>query len=172
MVQQALRLVPPGGWREFAAFAGPRLDNLTAWDSVVLVGDASHPLSGAFGSGAGFALEDGWILARALEYQLKIDSLNAVPEALALFDKIRSPYYQQMYEHLDGEKAKQLAVRGQLDQSWEGLTRAKVKPTGGKGMEWIYDNDIQAVWNAFPKSNAKARENTSCPADQRAFESL
>lgn len=35
-----------GEWREFATFAGPRLDKITHWDKVALIGDASHPLSG------------------------------------------------------------------------------------------------------------------------------
>lgn len=35
-----------GEWREFATFAGPRLDKITHWGKVALIGDASHPLSG------------------------------------------------------------------------------------------------------------------------------
>lgn len=102
-VREAIALVPEGNWKEFAAFAGPRLEKLIAWDKVVLLGDASHPLSGAFGSGAAFALEDGWILARALEYaHRKNDNGNltipkaAIAEALSIFDEIRSPYYLRM----------------------------------------------------------------------------
>jgi salicylate hydroxylase len=45
-VREALSRVPEGNWKEFAAFAGPRLETLHAWDKVVLLGDASHPLSG------------------------------------------------------------------------------------------------------------------------------
>ncbi|KAI0474923.1 hypothetical protein GGR56DRAFT_675106 [Xylariaceae sp. FL0804] len=48
----------------FAAFAGPEVPSLLVWSSrIVLVGDSSHALSGAFGSGAGFAIKDGWVLA-------------------------------------------------------------------------------------------------------------
>lgn len=54
-----IKLVPDGVWREFSAFAGKELDRIVEWDKVALVGDSSHPLSGAFGSGAGFALEVG-----------------------------------------------------------------------------------------------------------------
>ena len=61
---------------------------------MVLIGDASHPLSGAFGSGAAFALEDGWILARAIEYTR--NSKGGLKEALEIFDGIRSPYYLRM----------------------------------------------------------------------------
>lgn len=114
-VQAALEQVSEGGWREFSAFAGPRLQRLTGWDNVVLIGDASHPLSGpskpfhllsttkaktygsvigAFGSGAAFALEDGWILAQAIKHTRSFP--RPIEEALAIFDQIRSPYYRRM----------------------------------------------------------------------------
>lgn len=51
-------------------------------------------ITGAFGSGAAFALEDGWILARAIEYTRAHD--QSLPEALEIFDEIRSPYYLRM----------------------------------------------------------------------------
>jgi salicylate hydroxylase len=61
--------------------------------------------TGAFGSGAAFALEDGWILARAIEHAFYKDARSFVPysreqalhEALSIFDSIRSPYYLRMY---------------------------------------------------------------------------
>lgn len=107
-------MVAEGEWREFATFAGPRLEKITGWDKVVLIGDASHPLSGrfqvfknytslwkvihtfigAFGSGATFAMEDGWILARALE-RTRFTSYPA-RDALKIFESIRSPYYNKM----------------------------------------------------------------------------
>jgi salicylate hydroxylase len=45
-VREALSKVPEGLWKEFSAFTGPRLEKVTAWDKVVLIGDASHPLTG------------------------------------------------------------------------------------------------------------------------------
>lgn len=91
-VREALSKSEEGKWKEFSAFAGPRLDRLVAWEGrVVLIGDASHPLSGAFGSGAAFALEDGWVLARAIEY-----ARGGLGRALEIFDEIRSPYYARL----------------------------------------------------------------------------
>ena len=49
-VREVLAKTPVGEWKEFSAFAGPRLDTLIAWDKVVLIGDASHPLSGTSSS--------------------------------------------------------------------------------------------------------------------------
>jgi salicylate hydroxylase len=50
--------------------------------------------AGAFGSGAAFALEDGWILARAIEHTRAHE--RPLNEALEMFDEIRSPYYLKM----------------------------------------------------------------------------
>lgn len=73
-VRDALSRVPQELWKEFSSFSGPRLEKVVAWDKVVLIGDASHTLtgqlplqndpwwgthsfkSGAFGSGAAFAM--------------------------------------------------------------------------------------------------------------------
>ncbi|KAK8044810.1 monooxygenase [Apiospora rasikravindrae] len=143
-IREALRRVPSGGWREFAAFAGPELSRLTAWDNrVVLVGDASHALSGAFGSGAGFAMEDGWVLARALEH-----FRNDLGRALPLFDRVRVPYYSRMYAHLArqaaGRKARLEEMGGET--SYDELVRNKIITDGGEDMSWIYMHDIGAVW--------------------------
>lgn len=63
----------------------------------MLIGDASHPLSGAFGSGAAFALEDGWVLAKAIELARKDgEEENLLKEAGEMFDEVRSPYYARM----------------------------------------------------------------------------
>jgi salicylate hydroxylase len=101
-IQAVLRAVPEGSWREFAMVAGPCLAEITAWDKVALIGDASHPLSGAFGSGAAFAMEDGWILARALEREFlrngngDIDKATTIKNALRIFQRVRGPYYERM----------------------------------------------------------------------------
>lgn len=145
-IREALSRVPLGGWREFAAFAGPELARLTEWDNkVALVGDASHALSGAFGSGAGFAMEDGWILAQALAYWK-----NDTSKALPLFDAIRLPYYSRMYAHLASEadrRATKLKTLG--NPSFDDRVRNKIITDGGKDMSWIYQNDIGDVWKEW-----------------------
>ncbi|KAK4540563.1 hypothetical protein LTR36_009093 [Oleoguttula mirabilis] len=142
-VREALHRVPKGHWREFAAFAGPNLATLTGWNNrVVLVGDSSHALSGAFGSGAGFAMEDGWVLAQALA-----STNNDLSKALPLFDKIRVPYYTRMYAHLDNEaKRRALHLSQLLEPSDEERVRNKVIKIEGTDMKWIYANDIGKVW--------------------------
>lgn len=133
----------PDGWREFAAFAGSNLDTLTAWnDKVVLVGDSSHALSGAFGSGAGFAMEDGWVLAQALAH-----FENDLHKALPLFNEIRLPYYSRMFAHLRAEEARRAKALEQVGSpSFDERVANKVITAGGPNMSWIYRNDIEETW--------------------------
>lgn len=144
-LRKALKRVPQRHWREFAAFSGPKLATLTGWnDRVVLVGDSSHALSGAFGSGAGFAMEDGWILAQALA---AFD--NDLHKALALFNNTRVPYYTRMYAHLDADaKRRALNLSRFVEPSYDERVRNKVTKAGGEDMQWIYENDIGKVWEA------------------------
>lgn len=143
-IREVISWVKEGDWREFAAFAGPELSELIAWDDkVALVGDASHALSGAFGSGAGFAIEDGWVLAQSLKYHR-----NDIHRALPLFNRIRVPYYARMYEHLAGVAEQRKAKEKGLGESptYDERVRAKLFGGGGSGMSWIYRNNIGKVW--------------------------
>lgn len=151
-IQAALKKVPDGSWREFAAFAGPELAQLSNWDSkVVLVGDSSHALSGAFGAGAGFAMEDGWVIAQALRH-----SGNDRHRALALFDRVRVPYYHRMYEWLDAGAKKRAAKLAELGAAGVGVNgrpseeervKTKIIKEGGD-MSWIYQHNIANVWES------------------------
>lgn len=91
-------------------------------------------------------MEDGWVLAQALQYYG-----NNTKKALALFDRIRLPYYHRMYEHLAEEAAKRAAKLGELEVGTGGLTeeeRVKVKVIrAGRDMGWIYQNNIGVVWD-------------------------
>lgn len=147
--------MPAGAWREFAAFSGPEMPTLTAWSNrVVLVGDSSHALSGAFGSGAGFAMEDGWVLAQALTYHS-----NDTDRALALFNEIRLPYYARMYQFLASEglrRAKILDKSGDLPYD----ERVKGRVITGGGMDWIYEHDVEAAWRAAVGDERADKEKT------------
>ncbi|KAI5464227.1 hypothetical protein BGZ63DRAFT_148489 [Mariannaea sp. PMI_226] len=131
-----------GGTQEFALFSGARLDSVIAHESIALIGDASHPLSGAFGAGAGFALEDVYALTKTLEWAWERG--RGLPTALRLYDKIRSPHYRDLYAVLDWYagigaeiKAEGLAVDEEIEQ--------RVKRTIGKRGEWMYHYEVEAV---------------------------
>lgn len=86
--------------QQFDYFAGPRLETAVGLGAVALIGDASHPLSGAFGAGAGFALEDAFVLGASIEWA--VDASGTLADALRLFDEVRSPHYKDLYGVLDG----------------------------------------------------------------------
>ncbi|KAF4119338.1 salicylate hydroxylase, partial [Geosmithia morbida] len=84
---------------QYDYFAGSRIDTVVSQDSIALIGDASHPLSGAFGAGAGFALEDAYVLGRAVSWAA--EEGRPLGEALRILDDVRSPHYKALYEVLD-----------------------------------------------------------------------
>ncbi|KAJ3538983.1 hypothetical protein NM208_g5670 [Fusarium decemcellulare] len=102
-VQQLLSLVTRV--KRFDYFGGRRLDSVVKYGSVALIGDASHPLSGAFGAGAAFALEDAHVLAGALGWAAS--STRDLHDALRLFDSVRSPHYRALYQTMDTIAASQ-----------------------------------------------------------------
>ncbi|PMD37534.1 FAD/NAD(P)-binding domain-containing protein [Hyaloscypha variabilis F] len=154
-IVEALAQVPEGDWKEFALFSGPCIEHITGWDKVVLIGDASHPLAGAFGSGAAFAMEDGWIIARALEHSLASGSSTPVASALCRFESIRSPYYQRMYQFRDSQKPHLQKMQQETREDFDNLLRARMNKTGLAGkrpegwMDWIYKNNIEKVWEEY-----------------------
>lgn len=130
-------MAPEGVWKEFAAFSGPRLEHVIANGNTTIIGDASHPLLGAFGSGAAFAMQDGWLLAQILRYYLLDQALSkqgALERTLELFDSIRSPYYHRMYDYLDSPNA-------------EGSAKGSTLTADPKApLYWIFGSDIGAQW--------------------------
>ncbi|KAJ5747717.1 uncharacterized protein N7511_009413 [Penicillium nucicola] len=145
-IRDAVDMVAEGEWREFATFAGPRLEKITGWDKVVLIGDASHPLSGAFGSGATFAMEDGWILARALE-RTRFTS-HPERDALEIFESIRSPYYNKMYQHLDESKSRTQRFQEET-KDFDSILQHKIDSFLYGDKDFIYNHDIKKVWEDF-----------------------
>lgn len=107
---------------------------------------------GAFGSGATFAMEDGWILARALEFTQSLSL--PVGDALEIFNTIRAPYYAKMYEHLDGSEERLRKFR-QKSISFDEVLRAKIKYFLYGDKDFIYKNDIQKVWEEYRASREK-----------------
>lgn len=91
-------------------------------------------------------MEDGWILARALEYTQSISL--PVGDALEIFNTIRSPYYARMYEHLD-ESEEILRKARQESKNFDDFLRAKIKFFLYGDKDFIYKNDIQKVWEDY-----------------------
>ncbi|CAK7217096.1 hypothetical protein SCUCBS95973_003035 [Sporothrix curviconia] len=133
-----------GGTQEFAMFHGPRLDTVvrvhpeTHGSGVLLLGDASHPLSGAFGAGAGFALEDSYTLARALAWAHKTN--RPLADALWIYDTARSAHYANLYEELDRGAGIIKDVTSQKLPLHEEISERvrRLWDEGASGSGWIY----------------------------------
>lgn len=132
-IQQLIKLAH--NVKRFDYFAGDRLPTIVKGGSITLLGDASHPLSGAFGAGAGFALEDAHALAGSLRWMAETDF--SLTRGLEMFDRIRSPHYTHLYETLDkraeliNERTKQL-----LRPDQEIL--AQIEEVSDERHEWMY----------------------------------
>ncbi|CAM1502181.1 Fc.00g041650.m01.CDS01 [Cosmosporella sp. VM-42] len=152
-VRQVLQLAAKGQTQEFALFSGPRLDSVVSHDTIALIGDASHPLSGAFGAGAGFALEDVYTLTRVLEWAWRRN--RGLTEVLRLYDQIRTPHYQGLYGVLDDFAAlnsQLLAERLPADEEIEQL----VKRAAGKKSTWMYSYEVDKVVDEYLRKTAVA----------------
>ncbi|WRT63140.1 uncharacterized protein IL334_000043 [Kwoniella shivajii] len=135
----------PDEWLEFAMFGGPRLESVISNNRIALLGDASHPLSGAFGSGAAFAFEDAYVLAKALAYTKAKG--EPIGEALKLYDEVRSPHYKGLYAILNGfgSNAKDIqASSPSLDENE--FINERTRRNWAANNSWIYEYDVTKVW--------------------------
>ncbi|OJJ63585.1 hypothetical protein ASPSYDRAFT_38165 [Aspergillus sydowii CBS 593.65] len=141
--------------QRFALFAGPRLESVVAKGSIALVGDASHPLSGAFGAGAGFALEDSYVLSQAVAWAY--ERKHSISRGLDLYDRVRSPHYKAMYAILDDFRRSDAELE-KLGLSFDEAVAHTIRDKWGTGFSWIYSYDVQEVW-----AKAVADENARVP---------
>ncbi|KAL0932244.1 salicylate hydroxylase [Colletotrichum truncatum] len=141
-VRKVIQLAAQGKTEEFALFSGPRLDSVISHDALALIGDASHPLSGAFGAGAGFALEDVYALTRSVDFAWK--NGEGLKAALQLYDQIRSPHYRDLYGVLDNFaviNTKLLAEQLPADEEIE----ERVRRASEKKATWMYHYEVDKV---------------------------
>lgn len=136
-IQQLLSLVTRV--KRFDYFGGPRLQTVINQSSVALIGDASHPLSGAFGAGAAFAIEDAHVLAGALRWAAS--SSHSLTEALQLFDKVRSFHYGKLYETLD-EIASAHQKTFRLSASTEEEIAGQIENVSLPKHAWMYYHEV------------------------------
>ncbi|KAK5125721.1 hypothetical protein LTR85_011995 [Meristemomyces frigidus] len=148
--------------QRYAAFAGPRLPTVISGPgNIALVGDASHPLSGAFGAGAGFALEDAYSLAQSLKWAHIQANPRPLAEALRLFDKVRSPHYKRLYGVLDDFKAvgENLAAPD-LDLTGDEEVAVLVAMNWSHRHNWIIEYDVTKEFLSFVDEADKASKDS------------
>ncbi|RMJ02418.1 hypothetical protein CDV36_015313 [Fusarium kuroshium] len=142
--------------QQFDFFAGPKLETVVSQNSVALIGDASHPLSGAFGAGAGFALEDAVVLAGAIGWAH--GSGRGLGPALALFDRVRSRHYAELYAVLDGfaRSERELGdIKATLEPNAE--IESRISSLWAPKHNWMYYHEandaLQAAIQAIDRSS-------------------
>ncbi|WWD21420.1 hypothetical protein CI109_105905 [Kwoniella shandongensis] len=138
----------PDKWLEFAIFGGPRLDSVIHNDRIALLGDASHPLSGAFGAGAAFAFEDAHVLAQSIRHALETN--GSIAQALRDYDQVRAPHYKALYEILDvnAGTAKEIELAQPELNDDEFVEEIVAKGLAGN-TQWIYQYDVTKVWKDY-----------------------
>ncbi|KIW10691.1 hypothetical protein PV08_11655 [Exophiala spinifera] len=135
----------PDSVEQYALFAGPQLTTIVAHDSIALVGDASHRKSCGVGAGAGFALEDVFVLSRSIAWAH--DRHLGLGDALQLFDQVRSPHYRRLYGIL-GKFADTVAYLETLDPkpTFDTAVEVLVQNNWGYEHSWAYHYNVQEVW--------------------------
>lgn len=136
-VRQVLGLVDAVDQYDY--FAGPRLKSLISHGNIVLIGDASHPLSGAFGAGAGFALEDAYTLGEAIGWAAARGRPYA--DALTVFDELRSPHYKALYDILDAYSDNEVKIARQ-NPTPEDEIRMRIKYNWNYSTSWFLAYDV------------------------------
>ncbi|KJK62592.1 hypothetical protein P875_00095223 [Aspergillus parasiticus SU-1] len=167
IIQEVLSKV--GEVKKFPLFAGPRLSKVISHGSIALIGDASHPLSGAFGAGAGFALEDVYVLARAVQWAHERNL--PISNALDLYDKVRSPHYKDMYDILDGFRRADTSIKGLT--SFDEIVVANIQSKWTDDHHWLYHYDVQEVWRkAHEEEDARRVRETNDTKDVDVYSRL
>ncbi|ORY32265.1 FAD/NAD-P-binding domain-containing protein [Naematelia encephala] len=154
----------PDEWLEFAMFGGPRLESVVQGGRIALLGDASHPLSGAFGSGAAFAFEDAFVLSAAID--IAIHTGRDLSWALKAYDIVRSPHYKALYEILDGfaNNVKEV-IEAVGDDDEDAYIAETTKRNWSKKNGWIYQYDVTEVWKQWVAQNVTTPVKQSTPVE-------
>jgi len=169
-------IAAPKSWLSFRLFGGPRLESVTAKGRIALIGDAGHPLSGAFGAGGAFALEDAYTLMATIGYARSHNKTQAW--ALEHFDEIRGPHFEKLYDILNTyRKVNQEVFAADPPLSDIDLVRIRYeKNSASAPSEWIYKHDIIRVWQerieALEALEAAAPEIISKEAEAPAGQGL
>lgn len=119
------------------------IPHLPAWhnDRMTVIGDAAHATSPSTAQGASMALEDAAVLAQCLR------DMPAVPEAFALFEKLRRDRVERI-------------VRAGASAENPAPPSPPTGPRRGNPAEWLYGHHID--WRA---AVALPRQAPEAPAD-------
>ncbi|KAL5002640.1 monooxygenase [Aspergillus recurvatus] len=137
--------------QRFPLYAGTRLETIVSKGCIALIGDASHR------AGAAFALEDSYVLSRAISWAYSRN--HDLSRALNLYDRVRSPHYKTLYSILDKfrESDKEMEKLGLgFDEAVERTVGEKWGEEAGFG--WVYGYDAQKVWASAVREEDESLE--------------
>ncbi|PWY81758.1 monooxygenase [Aspergillus sclerotioniger CBS 115572] len=140
--------------KKFALFSGPRLSKVISHGSIALIGDASHR------AGAGFALEDVYVLTRAVKWAH--DRGLPISDGLELFDRVRAPHYAAMYEILDGYAKSDVSVKetDSFDEAVSIIVANKWDDSHG----WLYSYNVEEAWRKTQEAEDARRAEVELAA--------
>ncbi|EAZ62777.1 Salicylate hydroxylase (Salicylate 1-monooxygenase) [Scheffersomyces stipitis CBS 6054] len=133
--------------RAYPLEQAPWLSNLVIEDKIVFIGDAGHPTSGIYGSGASFGFSDVWALYRALQetssnYWIK----NNTPTfkynaklALFLFNETRRYFLQRVEQQVSIDSQVKRENLTEIDDK-EWTDRYLIVRAGG---DWIRSHNVE-----------------------------
>ncbi|KAG2159502.1 FAD/NAD(P)-binding domain-containing protein [Suillus bovinus] len=104
----------------------------TNFGRVALLGDAAHAMLPFQGAGAGLSIEDAYLLATVLGH--KATTLDTVPRALAIYDKLRRPFTSDV--------ALRSRLNGQICAFQTNVPLHKVGKTITKNWEWAWLTEL------------------------------
>ncbi|KAG2353996.1 FAD/NAD(P)-binding domain-containing protein [Suillus spraguei] len=104
----------------------------TNFGRVAIMGDAAHAMTPFQGSGAGQGIEDAYLLMTVLGH--KSTTLETVPRALAIYDKLRRPF--------SSEVARRSMRGGQLCAFQEEVPLHELGDTVTKNWEWAWLTEL------------------------------
>ncbi|KAH9811175.1 FAD binding domain [Teratosphaeria destructans] len=147
--QQVLRLLPekPSKWK-----INDRLP-LDQWHymggKVVMLGDAAHAMLPHLGAGAGQAVEDAWVLGRALQDFLagaKNEHFASLEKTMQLYQDVRLPRAQkvQRTSRLAGDTY-EFQAEDMKDKTLEECIPIMAERTRER-MKWVWEEDLDAAY--------------------------
>ncbi|KAG1900266.1 salicylate hydroxylase [Suillus fuscotomentosus] len=104
----------------------------TNFGRVALLGDAAHAMLPFQGAGAGQSIEDAYLLATVLGH--KATTLDTVPRALAIYDKLRRPF--------SSDVALRSRLNGQLCALQTNVPLHRLGNTVTKNWEWAWLTEL------------------------------
>lgn len=146
-VQKVIRLMPqrPSKWRINDHEPVPQWTFLEG--KVALLGDACHATTPHQGAGAGQAVEDGYVLSKALADWLAGGRKSSLKEWMDLYQRIRLPRAQKVVStSRQAGELYELESPDLADLSFDEALPTVVERLKTR-MQWIWSEDLDAIYD-------------------------